>query len=76
MRDYRAGDLTKEDDHDTAFAGVARAIRSSAWHEVTYLAGLWKDLFGYDMFWCVGLTTLDKERFRAQAAATMPAPTE
>jgi len=51
VRDYRAGDLTKEADRGIAFAGIVRAI--AAHTGATYLAGLWRELFAYDLLWTV-----------------------
>ena len=75
VKDYRAGDLTKEYDRGIAFAGIARAIQASA--GVTYLAGLWKELFAYDLLWTVGLVVVsDEERQKAEKrkAETREAP--
>lgn len=59
VRDYRAGDLTKEKDRGIAFAGIVRAIQSSSQNKITYLAGLWKELFGYDLLWSVNPIAID-----------------
>ncbi|KAK0638482.1 heterokaryon incompatibility protein-domain-containing protein [Cercophora newfieldiana] len=65
VRDYRAGELTKEFDRGIAFAGIARAIQASA--GVTYLAGLWKELFAFDLLWTTGLVVVsDEERAKAE----------
>ncbi|KAK0614349.1 heterokaryon incompatibility protein-domain-containing protein [Immersiella caudata] len=74
-RDYRAGELTKEFDRGIAFAGIARAIQSSA--GVTYLAGLWKELFAFDLLWTTGLVVVsdeEREKSEKRKLEAKPAP--
>ncbi|KAK1751059.1 heterokaryon incompatibility protein-domain-containing protein [Echria macrotheca] len=65
VRDYRAAELTKEFDRGIAFAGIARAIQAAA--GVTYLAGLWRELFAFDMLWSVGLALVGDNAAAEQA---------
>lgn len=68
IRDYRAGNLTKETDRGIAFAGIARAIQAKA--NVTYLAGLWKEFLEYDLLWSVSpvpVNVTDYERVRKES---------
>ncbi|KAH0428833.1 het domain-containing protein [Colletotrichum camelliae] len=72
IRDYRAGNLTKESDRGIAFAGIARAIQAKT--NVTYLAGLWKEFLEYDLLWSVSpvpVNITDYERVRMESE---PAP--
>ena len=72
VKDYRAGELTKEYDRGIAFAGIARAIQASA--KTTYLAGLWRELFAFDLLWTVGLVVVsEEEKKKAEARRAMMA---
>ncbi|KAK0702356.1 heterokaryon incompatibility protein-domain-containing protein [Lasiosphaeris hirsuta] len=72
VRDYRGASLTFESDRGIAFAGIARAIQAQG--HLTYLAGLWRELFAYDLLWTVSPLPTNPGEFRRKQAESKPAP--